>query len=135
MNRRPQLRLRVHPNDDPVLHERHMRRLGIHVTSGIRVTAKLVATLRSIEKLRLERALERLRRNPYLNRRSIIQNTKRYREQKQQTNQKSNHVLSITAATLSPSCFADSLDSVPCSSSASLLRSVTHKPGAWSSST
>ena len=55
-------------DDDAVLHKGYVRRFGVDIAGGVGVATDVIAPLRTIEELRLERAFEGLSRYFDLNR-------------------------------------------------------------------
>ena len=78
-------------DDDTVLHERHMWRVGVDVAGRCGIAADVVASLRAIEELRPQGAFEGLWRNPHLNCRSHTDRERQKRNEDEQTKERLPH--------------------------------------------
>src|ERR1700723_660021 len=84
---------RMDMDDNTVLHEGHMRRIGIDVAGRRGVAADIVAPLWAIEELRPQGTFKSLRRYLYFNRRGGASCEEQKRKKDEQTKRESAHML------------------------------------------
>src|SRR5438445_5626868 len=89
----------MNTDDDAVLHKGYVRRFGVDIAGGVGVATDVVAPLRTIEELRLERAFEGLGRYFDLNCIGFTTGREQKGNRKEQADGRSVHMLlSIKAA-------------------------------------
>jgi hypothetical protein len=89
----------MNTDDDAVLYEGYVRRLGIDIAGRTGVAPDVIAALRTVEELRLERTFQSLGRHLYFDRRGGTKGREQKSKGEEHTDGQTTHgALSIKAA-------------------------------------